>query len=200
MASGTRPPADLTRELLPPPAGKAWRRAACRAPRSFLLCAEHVCLVPTRFRGSICFAARSGGRIGFPRARSLTLRSAAPPARTPNNTPVEAPRIDFTKCKLALPVEIIEQGLLSNLQLESILYSNYRHSLDLPNKKRSGFLLGDGAGIGVHPLARAHGAHARTRARAARARVPRALTPCGDGICSLWPCSRQRPTDRRPDS
>ena len=61
---------------------------------------------------------------------------------------VAAPKIDFSVSKLGLPQPIIVNRLLSNLQLESILYANYRHSIFLPGKRRSGFLLGDGAGIG----------------------------------------------------
>jgi hypothetical protein len=61
---------------------------------------------------------------------------------------VPAPNIDPLRCKLNLPTEIITGGLLSALQLETIIYASLRHSLFLENGERSGFLLGDGAGIG----------------------------------------------------
>ena len=61
---------------------------------------------------------------------------------------VAAPKIDFSISKLCVPRPIIDDKLLSNLQLESILYANYRHSIFLNGNVRSGFLLGDGAGIG----------------------------------------------------
>eukprot|EP01047_Picozoa_sp_COSAG01_P019705 COSAG01_NODE_1103_length_11680_cov_13.513773_1_plen_187_part_00 len=52
--------------------------------------------------------------------------------------------------RLGLPRELIERGLISGLQLESIVYASMRHHITLPNgrNERAGFLLGDGAGIG----------------------------------------------------
>ena len=52
--------------------------------------------------------------------------------------------------KLGLPRQLITSGLLSGLQLESIVYASMRHHLTLENgrNERAGFLLGDGAGIG----------------------------------------------------
>eukprot|EP01043_Picozoa_sp_COSAG02_P015982 COSAG02_NODE_694_length_18422_cov_19.850188_3_plen_361_part_00 len=52
--------------------------------------------------------------------------------------------------RLGLPRELIEKGLISGLQLESIVYASMRHHITLPNgrNERAGFLLGDGAGIG----------------------------------------------------
>ena len=61
---------------------------------------------------------------------------------------VAAPKIDWDACRLCLPREIIEQSRLSNLQLEFVLYANYRHTQELPSGERTGFLLSDGAGIG----------------------------------------------------
>lgn len=49
---------------------------------------------------------------------------------------------------LGLPPSVIEQGLLSALQLESIVYASMRFESRLPTGERAGFLLGDGAGIG----------------------------------------------------
>ena len=40
--------------------------------------------------------------------------------------------------------DIIEKGLLSGLQLESITYACQRHEQLLPNNTRSAFFIGDG--------------------------------------------------------
>ena len=50
--------------------------------------------------------------------------------------------------ELSLPKEIIENTLLSSLQLETVIYACQRHSLFSPEGYRYGFLLGDGAGMG----------------------------------------------------
>ena len=57
-------------------------------------------------------------------------------------------RITPQRCALALPRQLIVGGLLSGLQLESIVYASMRHSIMLPSKELGGFLIGDGAGIG----------------------------------------------------
>jgi hypothetical protein len=44
---------------------------------------------------------------------------------------------------------LVSGGLLSNLQLEAVLYACQRHEMLLPGgTTRAGFLLGDGAGVG----------------------------------------------------
>ncbi len=48
----------------------------------------------------------------------------------------------------SIPSKIIEEGKLSNLQLEGISYACQRHLISLPNGERAGFFIGDGAGIG----------------------------------------------------
>ncbi|XP_055631316.1 protein strawberry notch isoform X2 [Toxorhynchites rutilus septentrionalis] len=50
--------------------------------------------------------------------------------------------------KLSLPLETINGGLLSALQLESITYASQAHDHLLPDGTRAGFLVGDGAGVG----------------------------------------------------
>eukprot|EP01051_Picozoa_sp_SAG22_P033319 SAG22_NODE_14538_length_372_cov_0.725275_1_plen_88_part_01 len=65
--------------------------------------------------------------------RCCTTHSIAPPDPT---------------VKIGLPRQLIEEGRLSGLQLESIVYASMRHEIELPSGERSGFLLGDGAGIG----------------------------------------------------
>ena len=54
---------------------------------------------------------------------------------------------------IALPRETIQHGLISRLQLETVVYAAFRHSIMLKDEhgvdfQRSGILLGDGPGIG----------------------------------------------------
>lgn len=49
---------------------------------------------------------------------------------------------------LHLPQRVIDEGLLSSLQLETVIYASQRHQLFSPQGFRYGFLLGDGAGVG----------------------------------------------------
>lgn len=49
---------------------------------------------------------------------------------------------------LHLPRSLIDGGLLSSLQLETVIYASQRHQLTSPSGFRYGFLLGDGAGVG----------------------------------------------------
>ncbi|XP_070601133.1 protein strawberry notch homolog 2 isoform X1 [Erythrolamprus reginae] len=49
---------------------------------------------------------------------------------------------------LSLPESIAENGFLSALQLEAIIYACQEHENLLPNGQRAGFLIGDGAGVG----------------------------------------------------
>ena len=58
---------------------------------------------------------------------------------------VEAPDVDY---QLAIPVECIEDGMLSAVQLETVTYACQKHQNELPNGDRVGFLIGDGAGVG----------------------------------------------------
>lgn len=44
---------------------------------------------------------------------------------------------------LALPDDIIHEGKLSNLQLESVVYACQRHDCILANGCRAGFLIGE---------------------------------------------------------
>jgi hypothetical protein len=47
-----------------------------------------------------------------------------------------------------LPPEVVDEGKLSNVQLEAVLYAGQRHSQILPNGHRAGFFVGDGTGVG----------------------------------------------------
>jgi hypothetical protein len=58
----------------------------------------------------------------------------------------EPPKVSY---QLHLPEHIVERGLLSSLQLESIVYANQCFERKkLSNGARPGFFLGDGAGVG----------------------------------------------------
>ncbi|XP_037935449.1 protein strawberry notch isoform X2 [Teleopsis dalmanni] len=50
--------------------------------------------------------------------------------------------------KLSIPLETVNSGQLSALQLESITYASQAHDHLLPDGTRAGFLIGDGAGVG----------------------------------------------------
>jgi hypothetical protein len=58
---------------------------------------------------------------------------------------VEPPEVWYN---LKMPSRLYSDGSLSALQLEAIVYSCQKHETFLPNKHRSGFLIGDGAGVG----------------------------------------------------
>ena len=58
---------------------------------------------------------------------------------------VEPPDVWY---KLDIPLETINCGKLSALQLESIVYASQQHDYFLPDGSRAGFLIGDGAGVG----------------------------------------------------
>lgn len=47
-----------------------------------------------------------------------------------------------------LPQNIIDEGRLSDAQLEVVILAGTAHSLKLPNEKRRGFMIGDGTGLG----------------------------------------------------
>jgi hypothetical protein len=49
---------------------------------------------------------------------------------------------------LQLPPSVVENNLLSALQLEAVVYACQRHEQLLPSGLRAGFLIGDGAGVG----------------------------------------------------
>jgi P-loop containing NTP hydrolase pore-1/C-terminal domain on Strawberry notch homologue len=47
-----------------------------------------------------------------------------------------------------LAAEIIREGLLSDIQLERVIYAGQRHEQRLPDGSRAGFFVGDGTGVG----------------------------------------------------
>lgn len=50
--------------------------------------------------------------------------------------------------KLALSNQLIQNGLLSVVQLENVIYACQAHDKFFPHGHRVGFLIGDGAGVG----------------------------------------------------
>lgn len=50
--------------------------------------------------------------------------------------------------KPLLPEVVINNGLLSAVQLENVVYACQAHENFLPNSERVGFFIGDGAGVG----------------------------------------------------
>jgi P-loop containing NTP hydrolase pore-1 len=57
-------------------------------------------------------------------------------------------RTHFLTVRRHLQGKIINDGLLSRLQLEGVLYAGQRHQRTLPNGRRAGFFIADGAGVG----------------------------------------------------
>jgi antirestriction protein ArdC/phage/plasmid primase-like uncharacterized protein/predicted RNA methylase len=87
------------------------------------------------------FASYSPQRLTIPSAKphpGKLVQSAAMSAVEPP-TPTYAP---------ILPGNLIQDGLLSIAQLESIVYAGQAHSELLPNGSRKGFFIGDGTGVG----------------------------------------------------
>ena len=68
-----------------------------------------------------------------------------PVVETASMASVEPPDVWY---KLALPSEVINEGKLSAVQLESITYASQQHEQMLRDGNRAGFLVGDGAGVG----------------------------------------------------
>ncbi|HLM61455.1 MAG TPA: strawberry notch family protein, partial [Pyrinomonadaceae bacterium] len=58
---------------------------------------------------------------------------------------VVTPDITYTP---RLDRQIIDKGLLSSLQLETVIYTGQRHELRLGDGNRAGFFIGDGTGVG----------------------------------------------------
>ena len=85
-------------------------------------------------------------RVQEYRPSKLQLGKAHPDqvVETASLAAVEPPDISY---QLHLD-DLIEQGALSALQLESIVYTCQRHERMLPDGQRAGFFIGDGAGVG----------------------------------------------------
>lgn len=75
----------------------------------------------------------------------IGLRHPDPVVETSSLSSVHPPDVWY---RLAIPEDIIDEGRLSALQLEAIVYACQQHENFLPDGSRSGFLIGDGAGVG----------------------------------------------------
>lgn len=81
-----------------------------------------------------------------PAKLTIGLPHPDPIVETSSLSTVEPPDIDYDP---KLPSQVINKGLLSALQLESVIYACQQHNQYLPdNCTRRGFLIGDGAGVG----------------------------------------------------
>jgi predicted RNA methylase len=80
-------------------------------------------------------SAKLQGGIQHP---SIIVESASMASVTPPNITYR-PR---------LPLEIITEGKLSDIQLERVIYAGQRHEQRLPDGARGGFFVGDGTGVG----------------------------------------------------
>lgn len=58
---------------------------------------------------------------------------------------VEPPDVTYTP---HLPQNVVEKGLLSDAQLENVIYAGQAHEQKLQNGTRKGFFIGDGTGVG----------------------------------------------------
>ncbi|XP_063396548.1 protein strawberry notch homolog 1-like [Mytilus trossulus] len=81
----------------------------------------------------------------MPTKLNLGIKHPDPVVETSSLSSVEPEDVWY---KLAIPDTTIECGELSALQLEAIVYACQRHNVILPSGDRSGFLIGDGAGVG----------------------------------------------------
>ncbi|XP_029904737.1 strawberry notch homolog 2b isoform X2 [Myripristis murdjan] len=76
-----------------------------------------------------------------------TIGISHPDIVVETNTLSSVPPPDITYT-LSIPKSTINNGLLSALQLEAIIYACQQHEVILQNNQRAGFLIGDGAGVG----------------------------------------------------
>ncbi|XP_055700291.1 protein strawberry notch isoform X1 [Phlebotomus papatasi] len=81
----------------------------------------------------------------MPAKLKLGKKHPDPVVETASLSSVEPADVSY---KLSIPEDVIEGGLLSALQLESITYASQAHAHILPDGSRAGFLIGDGAGVG----------------------------------------------------
>ena len=79
----------------------------------------------------------------------LQLKNTKPhPARVSESAAMSAITPPAVTYKPNISQEIIEKGVVSDVQLEAISYAGQSHSQVLPNGTTRGFFLGDGTGIG----------------------------------------------------
>uniref|UniRef100_A0A3Q1F2W9 Protein strawberry notch homolog 2 n=1 Tax=Acanthochromis polyacanthus TaxID=80966 RepID=A0A3Q1F2W9_9TELE len=81
------------------------------------------------------------------RPSKSTIGISHPDIVVETNTLSSVPPPDITYT-LSIPESTINNGLLSALQLEAVIYACQQHEVILQNNQRAGFLIGDGAGVG----------------------------------------------------
>lgn len=75
----------------------------------------------------------------WPAKLKIGKKHPDPVVETASLSSVEPTEVTY---KLAIPIETINNGLLSALQLESITYASQAHEQLLPDGSRAGFLIG----------------------------------------------------------
>ncbi|MCL2499780.1 MAG: strawberry notch family protein [Defluviitaleaceae bacterium] len=79
----------------------------------------------------------------------LLLRNVQPhPANISESAAMSAIQPPLVSYKPNLSQEIIDNGILSDVQLEAVTYAGQSHNQTLPNGNARGFFLGDGTGVG----------------------------------------------------
>jgi len=79
----------------------------------------------------------------------LRLKNTQPhPAKVSESAAMSAIEPPVVTYKPNIPQSVVENGVLSDVQLEAISYAGQSHSQTLPNGNTRGFFLGDGTGIG----------------------------------------------------
>ena len=78
-----------------------------------------------------------------------TVRGAKPhPTPLDQSVAMADTELPDAKYSPSIPQEVIDNGILSNAQLEAIIYAGHAHSGFLPDGSRRGFFIGDGTGVG----------------------------------------------------
>ena len=80
--------------------------------------------------------------------RAAKIRGKAHPDPVIESMALASVSVPDVTMELNIPQRIIHQGILSDLQLEAVMYSKQQHAAYYPSGERKGFLLGDGAGVG----------------------------------------------------
>lgn len=79
----------------------------------------------------------------------LRVKNAQPhPAKVSESAAMSAIEPPVINYKPNIPQDIVDKGVVSDVQLEAISYAGQSHSQTLPNGTTRGFFLGDGTGIG----------------------------------------------------
>lgn len=90
------------------------------------------------------------GDIAEPASLRYIIRSVVHQHPVTTTLPISAVSLPPSTYPLldALPPALVQQGALSRLQLEGVLYACTKHLQLLPTGQRAGFFIADGAGVG----------------------------------------------------